>query len=668
MGTWTRILQRAVDAGRDPLTGRTRVAGTGMHLPALLAGAFVAALLTLVLARTLTIAPTFDGAMNLQVAWSLAEGDGYARSYADRDPFPHEVQTGGPYILVAAFGYRLWGMGIAQSQFANVFFLMLLSAAAMALGRSMRGRLTDGMLAMALLLATPGLLQYGNRGYGEVPALALALSGLALYPWSGRHSHARATGGAVLLAMAVVTKTVLLACVAPFGLAMALHAATRPSHPAERAKAVALLALAFLATLAAWEAFRLASLGDLTEYRAWWAFEATAIAGQAGLQDARAMGAVVGKASEHFALLGRHVRLPQLVVLAWIALPFALLALLPRSAVVSRWIIAAVLGAVAVYFTWWLGFTPTEKAWHRRIFNGMLLVNLGWGLLAGAWAAANGSRRHRLIQVVITVAAWLLVAVNLWQTRLHDALRPVDNDAIHTAARVIRDLPADALLFAGGWSSSPAISLLAGRPLLDINDVPFDHLVAGPETYLVVDNEGGYAAPLQRILDTYAATPLLPGDVLPQVYRFDARTLAAQPALSDLTRQRRLDELDDTQVVGFHGGGADGRWATADAAVRAVYGGQDVLALEAYILPEVRYQEGRVPAITVLLNGCRLPPMQSRPGVHTLQVPLAPCAPALGDAMTIRIQSDALVENAITVDDRAMAFIAKSLELRSVTP
>lgn len=642
--------------------------GAGARTSALLACAFVVALLIMVVARTLTIAPTFDGAMNLQVAWNLAEGEGYVRSYADRDPFPREVQTNGPYVLVAASGYRLWGMGIAQSQFANVLFLMLLVAAAIALGRSMRGRPVDGLLPAALLLATPGLMLFGNRGYGEVPALALALAGLALYPWSGRHSHARAIACAVLLAMAVITKTVLLACVAPFGLAMALHTATRPMHPAGRAKALVLLAFGFLATLAAWEAFRMTSLGGMAEYQTWWALEATDIFGQAGVQDTLGVAAVVGKASEHFALLSRYLRLPQPVALAWIALPFVLWAVLPRPAAVPRWIIAAVLGAVAVYFAWWLGFTPTGNAWHRRIFNGMLLVNLGWGLLAGAWAVGDDTRKRRLGTAAIIVAAWLLVTVNLWQTRLHGALLPVDNGAIHRAAGVIRNLPADALLYAGGWSSSPAISLLAGRPLLDINDAPFDHLVSGAGTYLVVDNEGGYAAPLQRILDTYVATPLLPGDVLPQVYRFDASTLAAEPELADLAQRRGLDGFEDTQVVGFHGAGPDGRWATADAAVRAVYGGQDVLALEAYILPEVRYQQGRTPSITVSLNGCSLPPVPSRPGVHTLQVPLAPCAPAAGDVVTIRFQSDVLVESAITVDDRAMAFIAKSLELRDVTP
>ena len=46
--------------------------------------------------------PSFDGAMNLQVAQSLANGEGYRRSYADRIAFPQEVQTNAPYVVPAA--------------------------------------------------------------------------------------------------------------------------------------------------------------------------------------------------------------------------------------------------------------------------------------------------------------------------------------------------------------------------------------------------------------------------------------------------------------------------------------------------------------------------------------------------------------------------------------
>src|SRR4051794_38411800 len=48
------------------------------------------------------LVPSFDGAMNLQVAWNLANGDGYVRFYGGESMFPDEIETSGAFIFIAA--------------------------------------------------------------------------------------------------------------------------------------------------------------------------------------------------------------------------------------------------------------------------------------------------------------------------------------------------------------------------------------------------------------------------------------------------------------------------------------------------------------------------------------------------------------------------------------
>ncbi len=56
-------------------------------------GLLLATLFARSVSIVITYPPSFDGAMNLQVASSIANGEGYRRNYASREAFPHEIQT-----------------------------------------------------------------------------------------------------------------------------------------------------------------------------------------------------------------------------------------------------------------------------------------------------------------------------------------------------------------------------------------------------------------------------------------------------------------------------------------------------------------------------------------------------------------------------------------------
>lgn len=632
--------------------------------------AMVAALLMVVIIfRALALPPIFDGSMNLQVAWNLAEGSGYHRNYAEQPVFPREVQTNGPFILAAALAYRAFGMGVMQSQLANIAFLLLLAGAACWIGRSIRGQLRDGLLAVILALSTPGLVKFGFGGYGEIPSLALALAGLAVYPWAGTGPAIglRTLLGAALLGAAVTTKTVMLVCVIPFSLVMFAHAVSRPRPLVSRVFDAVLLVAGLLAPVVAWEAYRMFALGGVDAYRAWWVLETASISRQAGVDGVAA--SLAAKVMAHFGKLATFLQLSTPFTGAWLLLPFAAAVLVPRQAGAARWILLALLGATAAYFAWWLGLTPTPKAWHRRIFNGMILLNLAWVLVGGALMAGPvvAAWRRRL-GLAMMLAAVAFAATFFGQTRVHGALGPLEVDHVHRGVSMLRALPSDAHVYAAGWNSAPQISLLAGRPLLDVNDIPHDALAAASPAFLVVDQESGHSVASRRILAMYPSTAMIEGNTLPQIYRFDARVLAATPEVADLSQRAALGTLDDAQALGFHKAEGDGRWASGDIAVRTPYRGEDTLALEAYVLPPASYDRDHPPTLSIRVDDCPLPALPTTSGLRVIDIPLDACAPEPGREVTIRISSDALVESSFTKDDRSMAFIAKSLELKDLRP
>lgn len=635
---------------------------TGRIVPILLA-LVALALFALISVQALKAMPSFDGAMNMQVALNLAEGEGYKRSYAAQQPFPREIQTNGAYILAAALGYRLFGLGVAQSQLPNLLFLALLCTVAFVLVRGMRGRSGDGLLAAIMVLATPLLLELGLRGFGEVPGLSLALGGLALYPWKEPHARGRMLAAAMLLGAAVVTKTVMLVCVAPIGLVMALHAASRSRAPSARMLDLVLLAAGFIAPIVAWEAFRMASLGGLGAYKAWWTMEYASISREAGIAPTArsSLSQLPAKVAEHFGILAANVRLPTPIALAWLLLPFGLAFAIPASARHARWIVLATLAAAAAYFIWWLAITPTPKAWNRRIFNGILLVNIAWVLVAAAIASGGLSRlRQGVAMTAMALSACLAIAF-LYQSRASGDFSAGDQRPMARAIALVKALPPDAQLFAAGWSSAPQISLLADRPFRDINDVDAAELAGIDEAYLVVDPAGGHTLSTRRILAMYPSVPLLDGQELPQVYRFSPRTLTAAPAVIEASVPTPFQSLDDSQAIGFHIAESQGRWASADGALRAVLSPQDSIRIEAYVLEDARYAAGVAPTVSVSVGDCALPPVKTHPGAQTLEFPVAPCAPDGSEPSTIRIRSDQLLESAITIDERPLAFIARSI-------
>lgn len=660
----------------------------------LVASLLLGVLLAVLFARTAQIAagipPSFDGAMNLQVAASIAEDEGYRRNYAAREAFPHEIQTGPPYILPTAAVFKFWGIGIPQAEVVNLVYLALLLAAVYGLVAPLGGRVL-GLFAACTAIVVPGIHQYGFFGYGEVPALALALSATAVYFRRKGGWRTGATAG-VLMGLAVYTKTVMLVGAGALGLCALLEMLVvwRSADRGKRRRFAGFIA-GGAAIVVAMEVWRALALGGAHAWDFWWRVETRNIFMQAGVR--RGLGgqaqSLLQKFGVHFSLLGHDYRMSLVFTGLWLVLVLAALGWLLFLAWRHRrtdWPTLTVLLIAAVYLAWWLLLTPTSKAWHRRIVDGMIAADIGMVMLSAVWfrvmsGSLPGPGQRMIVTLVAAVglalpAMWLVKGMRAlliapagaktcgWY--MADAmdcarLNPgASTQALVRVAGEVRALPANAYVFGFGWYSAPRIGLLAQRHILDFHDVPVATIQASRPVYFV---QGSDTPPesLQRIQMLYDVTRT-PDYAYALIH---ATSLTPAPLVAAAAPVRRHIEAAEhyAYLRGFNQSeGANGRWLTDDNQVLLMPQPGDAFELTVYAVPIDQYEVHRAPNVLVSFDGCHAPGQTATPGQisHLVFAIPARCAISAGKPVSIRIEVDNLVESAITQDARALGVLAKS--------
>ncbi|MDE2156061.1 MAG: hypothetical protein KGJ32_09260 [Xanthomonadaceae bacterium] len=639
-------------------------------------GVLLASILAGTLRLTLRAAPSFDGAMNLEVASSIARGEGYRRSYAAREAFPHEIQTGAPYILPAAAVFGIAGVGIAQAQVVNIAYFLLLLAAAFWLARR-SGNPALALFAACTVAVIPGMLAFGFGGYGEIPALAWVFCAIAVYYGEApARPRLRAAIAGVLLALAVITKTVMLigAGAACLCMLLELHSMPADRRPQQR-KRIGAVAGGGLLTLAAMEIWRASSLGGFGAWRHWWAEEAGPIFQQAGLEhgfDGRT-NSLADKFHLHLGYLGFDYGVATWAVVLWLALLcLAVVAMLLRPAWrrPGKWSTLAVLIAAFVYMAWWLLITPTSKAWHRRIFDGMICADLGLVMFASTWLRDLRNRASGLLSKLAMLAVCGLVltlsagglAMGLHALALAQTAQDPDEPSLRETVQRVHELPPDAYLFGVGWYSAPRVSLLSGRALLDFDDTPVPRMQPGRPIYFVqspYDSSSNYfkrihaiyrlSEPPRNIYALIRATALNPPPLLAQGDDVRRHILAAD-------HYRYMRGFNDSE-------GSNGRWLSDDNLILLTPRAGDHFELVAYTLPVSAYLYPAAPRIMVSFNGCAAPAQTSTPEQVEKLVFAIPdrCHITAGRPVNVRIEVDNLLDVSVTRDQRPLGILGKEI-------
>ena len=618
----------------------------------------------------------FDGAMNLEISRSIAEGLGPRRAYDSGDLFPPGVQSKEPFVLMGAAIFKVFGVGHWQAQLPNLLFVFLLAGLVFALLRRTSNTAT-ALVAQILVFSLPGFTQYALNGYGEIPTLFFGLSALAVVVWPHRITTSLikisfAAGAMAGLAMA--TKVVGIVLVG----AVALILGVRVLVEAEkRFKSLLATILAFSAGLLlplllieAWRWFWLGTDG----YRAWWDFQYNSIMYQSGAAPRVDQPSTMAKVATHFSILVRDINRTWLATIALAVAPLVALALAsPYLRAADRrnlaWLLAGLSLIAALYFSWWFTYVPTEKAWLRYIY--IALVSLG--LLAAVAITSNIARAFdapskwmRALHASLALAVFVVYAPFVLKS-LATELRFGPNEEAQAsmyAANVISNVDPDHPVFGYGWYAAPTVQLHTKRNLLDLTDWPIGRLAGQQPAYLVADRATLMTGILNPVLSRYPNKLMMRPNSFAQVYEIDFANPLDPFAAMDTSSATAAVEFARGEYPLTHGmepfDPMGGRFIASDSEVLLKYGGQGSLVMSAYMALPHFYLRDEPLRGRVLIEGC--PPLKfafEATGWKEFRLPLA-CKPAPGENVRVRILLDN-VFNLPLLYDRQRAMLLGSI-------
>lgn len=602
--------------------------------------------------------PSFDGALNLNVAASVAAGHGYGFRYDSFFAFP--AQTDGPFVLPAALLFRLFGIGLVTTQLVSLAYLIGFALVVMALLRRMGAASWLAGAASLACLLTPGMGDFAVGGYGEIPMLTWLLAG---YLAAGRQRYGTA---GLLLGLAMLTKTVAVLCVAPALLICAVFIACGPEP--HRLRALAALAGGLLAPLLGWELFRLTALGSVAGWQHWWTLQLGQVGQQSGAGELAGLAVALAKLRLHLALLSGQVAVPTVLLSCWLAVPW-LLALYRlgrrRPSRESALLLCLLLVCPLLYAVWWLLVTPTDMAWLRRILPGLLLQTCLVAALVQAPATAEPRRSRAalllLVLLVLPGEAFML------RHGLQVSPRPPasgERDRTDRLVDSLRALPADAVIFGVGWWQAPLFALLSGRTIMNLDLWDAARVGTLPHRYFVVDPAavklaGGRLAQVWR---TATLVPLLhdPDMALYRIVALDPDRGLQDPA----PLVPGFDGRAVAQTSGWWLPDGDWAWVSPRSRIRLGRGGQTRLVLDAAFWDEL-FLHGP-PHLHVEAAGCldqtvTVPSSGSRRLVFPLRCPPSPTVLP----MTVTLSIDAAMPHAhqLDADTRDLAYQVRRLML-----
>jgi hypothetical protein len=630
--------------------------------PSILVGAVLIAAICWLLSYFVGIAlvryPDFDGALNLNVAKSLLEGNGYRNFYHEWVPFFPE--TNAPFVVPAAGAIALLGVSPIGTQFINLLYLVAFSALVFLLVARLSNRLT-ALVAVFVVLQAPGLYSYGMNGYGEVAALFFMLAaclvlGRAL---ESDKNHLVIIGGA-LLALSYLTKTVSLIWIPPI---VGCFLAARPRN--RRRTDFAYLLLSMALPVMAWELYRLAILQGFDQYAHWWRLKVAEIFDRAGptsrLQDTPGW---LNKAQMHLTLLDGWMGFPVrgLTLAFLVTLTIAGLPVLRnwRNDAGGRFVFASLFFTAVLYFAWWILLTPTQEAWLRRIMNGIIVAEM-----------LTCVAIYRLARVRSPVAVVALIALGtaLVFTVAHNQLmwnRPDDrpqNATNRAFFERVSALPPDAELYAAAWYQSPVTALVTGRRFYDfarhssmeIND-------NRKERFLVIEQVALYQRGwIAEVLKRCVCEAIFANGG-GRIYRIKAsRDEAGEPA----NRTTFVTAAASLFGAGFFAGDGDARWASERAQLRLPISDFDQLLLWLHVPIPDSMSSGPGPSILEIHRGdCVIAREQLSGGENQLLIE-NPChGSAFGDELEFRMNGH-IKPGAAAPDTRELAWLFRSMELIS---
>jgi hypothetical protein len=490
-----------------------------------LASAIILATLAF-LPAAMTSPISFDGGMNLQVAQNLADHGQYARHYTFRDrddaqqikdnvrPFPSEVQTNGPFTLVAALGIKLFGHGQFAYQFANLFFIGTIAAAIWWILR--RSLIIAALAPVFILLSLKFTLQLSLAGYGDIAAIFFIFLAFIFLAKSAavddKIQAPRYVGISLLFfGAACITKTYLIGAMPALILGLIVAHKLNKKNLTVGSLKPRLLYVLVVPVL--YELGRLLSYGSFVMYFRYWRHEVRVVLQQTGLmhyaqqptavKSTHAKVGVLEKLDKHTDSLFQYVHnlgllllltVAAVALLWWVLRVYSrspsqpkLLNKLLKSETAKEYVVmlTALVTMAFSYFAWWISLLPTQKEFVRRSYPGTIPFEVAL-ILVGIILAKLYLLRSKqitaprinwglrcLAALYIVTLCFMLVSVGTKSWKWTDSGSFVGLKSWENTASFVQRMPKGATLYGVKWQSAPIVSLMANRDFRNLDSANF---------------------------------------------------------------------------------------------------------------------------------------------------------------------------------------------------
>lgn len=423
----------------------------------------------------------FDGAMNNEVAYNLAIGNGYATSYHELVEFDQVIQTGAPVLLPVALLNVLFGINYKYMQLVILGYLF---AFVLLIYLYVKKYVNErwASVVVVLLLCCPHVTENAYAGYGEICMAVWMLLSLMAFLKAIKIQKARfflLTG--FFVGLGYLTKTVFLIC-APAYLYLVMEEVLCDKKIKQWIINCGQVLIGIIIPVGAFETWKLASLG-VEEYVAWWTSQGSIIYRQTGVnQVVSATSSAVTQGLFDKICLG----LEAYSGFYSIPIPFLILAYLipiliwglsiwkkikiPRS---LKWLIVV----TEIYFVWYIAIMPSKKLWARRVVVGHCFMIIALVVMVYMLLKYLKEKKYinegmwRICGIIAVLLMGGSLAPSIEQTQ--EMLVEYENaeEDIFQLTEFVETLPADADYYAYGWWRNSHVITENGVNMYNITEV-----------------------------------------------------------------------------------------------------------------------------------------------------------------------------------------------------
>lgn len=442
----------------------------------------------------ITDAFSFDGAMNVQVAQNLAYNLNYATSFNGIEEFNPNIQTGITVLLPVAILFKLFGESFVSGLMVNaIYMIALLLAIVYYIKYCLQANSYIVLLIVLIIYGTPLIFEDGFGLVGEIPALFyFILSLILLHKYYLTSNIVELVYSGICIGLGYLTKTVILISLPAF-IAVATYDYLTNNNKLHCLWKYVCFAIGIAAPALLFEIFKLSTLG-IRSYYHWWRDQINAIMMQAGFKKGyQDTNGIIDKIKVHFGLLSTYLNIDKIIldiiIVLLLLLTIAIIAYCIKIYIkkdknnqtkiksVSIELYVLLLTAIT-YLLWWLIITPTEKAWYRRIIDGVILSEMCMTVVIMYSCEiisklTERTNANKILLNILYIIIIILTAINVINSKSNYEISFTDTDIKNSslmAGEFVKDLPKDSKIFGYGWWQAPIISFTSGKKFYDISE------------------------------------------------------------------------------------------------------------------------------------------------------------------------------------------------------